>query len=139
MPRSRDRHDRGLRGPLAAPGSPVTLRQRTSRIAYFNECLSDAIADVLANDAEALQDIVVGIEDVPHLTTRWSGDRVPLSAALEATRTQPAQIVLYERPIEHRASSPSQLKRLVHRTLVEQLSTLTGRSITDLGGDEDWD
>ena len=117
----------------------MTLRQRTSRIAYFNECLTDAIAEVLANDAEALEDIVVGIEDVPHLTTRWSGDRVPLSAALEATKTQPVQIVLYERPIEHRASSPSQLKRLVHRTLVEQLSTLTGRSITDLGGDEDWD
>lgn len=94
---------------------------------------------VLAHDPGALDGILVGVEEVPHLADRWSGDRVPLSAALEATKSQEAQIVLYERPIEHRATSPGDLRYLVHRTLVEQLSTLTGRSIEDLGGDDDWD
>lgn len=139
MPRRRDRHDRGLRGPLAAPGSPVTLRRRASRAEFFADCLSAAVSDVLARNPTVLDDIVVGIEEVPHLNSRWSGDLVPLSAALEATRQQKARIVLYERPIEHRASSPDQLRRLIHRTLVEQLSTLTGRSIEDLGGSDDWD
>ena len=47
-------------------------------------------------------------------------------------------ILIFERPLEHRASSRSQLRRLVHRTIVEQLSTLTGRSIDELMGG-DWD
>lgn len=115
------------------------LERRRSRTDFFNECLTDAVTDVLAHDPAALDEIDVGIEEVPYLTSRWSGDRVPLSAALEATKRQRARIVLYERPIEHRASTPAQLRELVHRTLVEQLSTLTGRSIADLGGDTDWD
>lgn len=139
MPRRRDRHDRGFRGPIAAPDSPALLQRRQSRPDFFNDCLTDAIGEVLAHDPDALDGILVGVEEVPHLAQRWSGDRVPLSAALEATREQEAQIVLYERPIEHRAASPNGLRRLVHRTLVEQLSTLTGRSIEDLGGDDDWD
>ncbi|NLE96844.1 MAG: metallopeptidase family protein [Propionibacterium sp.] len=138
MPRRRDRHDRGFRGPIAAPDSPVKLRRRTSRTDFFNQCLGDAIRDVLEREPDALDGIVVGVEEVPHLAERWSGDRVPLSAALEASKSQQARIVLYERPIEHRAQTPSDLQRLVHRTLVEQLSTLTGRSVDSLGG-EDWD
>lgn len=97
------------------------------------------MAAVLARTPDALDDIVVGVEEVPYLTSRWSGDRVPLSAALEAGKGQPARIVLYERPLEHRASTPSQLRELVHRTLVEQLSTLTGRSLEELTGRDDWD
>nr|WP_231979677.1 metallopeptidase family protein [Tessaracoccus coleopterorum] len=50
-----------------------------------------------------------------------------------------AQIVIFERPLEHRAGSRSQLRDLVHQTIVEQLSALTGRSIEELGGDPGWD
>lgn len=139
MPRRRDRHGRGIRGPIAAPGSPARLAGRRSRTEFFNQCLGDAIAAVQAKDGAVLDSIVVGFEEVPYLTSRWSGDRVPLSAALEADRRQPARVVLYQRPIEHRSSSPAALRELVHRTLVEQLSTLTGRSLEDLGGDPDWD
>lgn len=97
----------------------------------------DAISRVLARDPNALDDIVVGVEEVPYLNSAWSGDRVPLSAAVEASRRERARVVLYERPIERRAQTPRELRRLVHRTLVEQLSTLTGRSISSLGLDED--
>jgi len=55
-----------------------------------------------------------------------------LAAAVEATTERAAQVVLYRRPIEHRAASPRGLRILVHRTLVEQLSALTGRSIAEL-------
>lgn len=96
------------------------------------------MTDIAAAAPDALTGIVVGVEEVPHLNVAWSGDRVPLSAALEPGRGRPAQIVIFERPLEFRASSRADLARLVHRTIVEQLSTLTGRSIEDLGG-EDWD
>ena len=85
--------------------------------------------------------MVVGVEDVPLLKTAWSGDRVPMSAALEPSKNRPAQIVIYQRPLEHRASSRSALRSLVHRTIVEQLSALTGRPVSELLGYEptDWE
>ena len=142
MPRRRDRHGRGIRGPLAAPnqwtGRPVPL-SRPSRVDFFNDCVTSAMADIAAVAPDALQDVIVGVEDVPHLNVAWSGDRVPLSAALEPSRGRKAQIVIFERPLEHRAVSRSQLRALVHQTIVEQLSALTGRSIDELGGLEDWD
>ncbi|MHA7859868.1 metallopeptidase family protein [Tessaracoccus sp. Y36] len=142
MPRRRDRHDRGMRGPLATPnplsGKPVPLG-RPTRVDYFNECVTNAMVDIAGACPDALNGIIVGVEEVPHLRGGWTGDRVPLSAAVEPSRGRKAQIVIFERPLEHRASSRGELRRLVHRTIVEQLSTLTGRSIEDLGGDENWD
>ncbi|MCC2592359.1 metallopeptidase family protein [Tessaracoccus sp. OS52] len=145
MPRSRDRHGRGIRGPLALPHTwssrPVPLR-RPSRTDYFNECVTSAMAEIASVNPQALTGIVVGVEDVPHFNINWSGDRVPMSAALEPSRDRRAQIVIYERPLEHRADSRAQLRRLVHRTIVEQLSALTGLDIDSLVDREigdDWD
>ncbi len=130
-----------MRGPLAAPnpftGRPVPIG-RPSRVEYFNDCVTSAMADIADACPDALNGIVVGVEDVPHLQGGWTGDRVPLSAGVDASRGRKAQVVIYQRPLEHRSSSRSQLRRLVHRTIVEQLSTLTGRSIDELGGDDDW-
>lgn len=145
MPRSRDRHGRGIRGPLARPNPwtkhPVPL-YRPSRADYFNECVTQALSDITDVNPSALDGILVGVEDVPHFNTNWSGHRVPMSAALEPGRGRGAQIVIYERPLEHRAASRGQLRRLVHRTIVEQLSALTGIPIgdlTDVDLDDDWD
>lgn len=144
MPRSRDRHDRGMHGPVALPDSnnrkTVPLRP-LNRVEYFNQCVKQALATIAEVDPHALDGMVVGVEDVPLLKTAWSGDRVPMSAALEPSKDRPAQIVIYQRPLEHRASSRSALRSLVHRTIVEQLSALTGRPISELLGYEptDWD
>lgn len=127
---------------MAAPnplsGRPVPLA-RPTRIDFFNDCVTSAMADIAGACPDALNGVVVGVEEVPHLSGDWTGGRVPLSAAVEPSRGRNAQIVIFERPLEHRASSRGQLRRLVHRTIVEQLSTLTGRSIDELGGDDDWD
>ena len=113
---------------------------RPSRVDFFNDCVTTAMADIAALSPDALDGIIVGVEDVPQQNLTWSGERVPLSAALEPSRGRKAQIVIYHRPLEHRASSRGQLRGLVHRTIVEQLSTLTGRSIEELTGeDPDWD
>ena len=144
MPRSRDRHDRGMHGPVALPDSnnrkTVPLRP-LSRVEYFNQCVKQALATIAEVDPHALDGMVVGVEDVPLLKTAWSGDRVPMSAALEPSKNRPAQIMIYQRPLEHRASSRSALRSLVHRTIVEQLSALTGRPVSELLGYEptDWE
>lgn len=143
MPRSRDRHGRGIRGPLALPhafsSSPVPLH-RPSRSEFFTDCVTDAMAAVASIDPDAFDDILVGVEDVPQWSPTWSADRVPMSAALEGEGSGKAQVVLYERPLEHRAANRSQLRRLVYRTIVEQLNALTGIPISDLTGidENDW-
>jgi len=133
-----------MHGPVALPDShnhkTVPLRP-LSRVEYFNQCVKQALATIAEADPHALDGTVVGVEDVPLLKTAWSGDRVPMSAALEPSKGRPAQIVIYERPLEHRASSRSALRSLVHRTIIEQLSALTGRPVSELLGYEptDWE
>ncbi len=142
MPRSRDRHGRGIRGPLALPhafsSSPVPLHH-PSRSEFFTECVTEAMAAVAAVNPDAFDDILVGVEDVPQWSPTWSADRVPMSAALEGTGSSKSQVVLYERPLEHRVASRAQLRRLVYRTIVEQLSALTGVGIKELTGIDDID
>ncbi len=95
-------------------------------------CVTDALEEISDFHPTALDGIIVGVEDVPHFSTDWSGGHVPMSAALEPTRGRRAQIVVYERPLEHRAGTRQQLRDLVHRTIVEQLSMVTGIAVEQL-------
>ncbi|MVA76720.1 hypothetical protein GC722_11900 [Auraticoccus sp. F435] len=143
--RRRDRHQRGIRGPMALPnrftGAPVRLRRTPRRSELFDRAVRDALARVASRCPEAVAGIEVGIEDVPLLASAWSGDRVPLAAALEPTDTTPGRVVIYRRPLELRAEDTTLLRALVHRTLVEQLSALTGLSVDEIDpdGDDDLD
>lgn len=126
----------GLRGPMALPnpytGRPAPLPRRSGRQEFFLTCLGDALAQVQRTCPDALQGIDIGTEEVPDSAVLWRDDRVPLAAAVEATSTEAARIVVFQRPMEHRAASRAGLRILVHRTLVEQLSALTGRSVEEI-------
>jgi Zincin-like metallopeptidase len=133
----RDRHGRGLRGPLALP-NPLTTRRAqpahpVNKADFFTEAVHDAVDRVGLQCPDVLVGITFGIEDVPQMV--WSGDQVPLAAALEGTADQAAQVVIYRRPLEHRAVSRRGLRILVYRTIVEQLSALTGRSVDEIDPD----
>lgn len=129
-----------MRGSLALPnrltGRPVPIRRPVGRGEFFLECLADAVAHVSRTCPAALTGVDVGAEEVPGRDVLWREDTVPLAAAVEASPTRPAQIVLFERPLEHRAATREGLRILVHRTLVEQLSALTGRSVEEIDPDE---
>lgn len=137
--RRRDRHQRGLRGPLALP-NPYGGRARpprpVGRSAFFDEAVHAAVERVAGSCPDALVGVTFGIEDVPDLPVSWAGDRVPLAAAVEADAEQMARVVVYRRPLEHRAASRRGLRILVHRTIVEQLAALTGRPVSDFSSDE---
>lgn len=136
MPRRRDRHDRGLRGPLALPndytGRAVRLRRAPSRHEFFTECMTDAVRRIQGTCPGGLDGVDIGVQEVPTLDGAWIDDRVPLAVAVEATSAQSAQIVIYRRPLEHRAGSRSELRDLVHRTMVEQLAALTARHVREI-------
>lgn len=142
----RDRHARGLRGPLAAPntyGVSLRLRRGRNRTAFFTACVAESAARITRQCPAALRGVELGVEEVPHLPVAWSDNRVPLAVAVEAVPGYPARVVVYRRPLEHRAASPRGLRILVHRTIVEQLSALTGLTPETIdpegyGLDTDW-
>ena len=147
MPRSRDRHARGFRGALALPnpitGRPVPVRTRPTRGERFLQAIEDAIARVQRSCPDCLTSIDVGVDEVPTRPAMWQGltdhGAVPLAAAIDAEPGQPARVIIYRRPLEHRAIDDDDLLDIVHRTLVEQLSILTGRSTADIDPEgEDW-
>lgn len=144
----RDSHGRGIRGRLAFPnpwtGSPAPLRVRQTRAEFFTMAVHEALASVADDCPRALVGVDVGIEDVPTIQAAWAPDRVPLAAAVSGTPTTHAQIVLYRRPLERRATTRRGLRILVLRTLVEQLGEVTGIPADEIDpsgrrSDDDWD
>ncbi|GAB3503468.1 metallopeptidase family protein [Amycolatopsis cihanbeyliensis] len=132
----RDRHGRGLRGPLY----PASLPAASSRAERFDTLVLDALEPIEARWRHELTELDVAVDDVPEV--RGSGTpaqaegvlhdgSVPLSRLVPAgvdrsglpTR---ARIVLYRRPLEARAKDPAELSELVHDVLVEQVATYLG-------------
>ncbi|WP_116112475.1 metallopeptidase family protein [Amycolatopsis ruanii] len=131
----RDRHGRGLRGPLY----PATLPAAASRAEKFDQLVLDALEPIEARWRDQLTKLDVAVDDVPEI--RGAGGpagvgvlhdgAVPLSRLVPAgvdraglpTR---ARIVLYRRPLEARAKDPGELAELVHDVLVEQVAGYLG-------------
>ena len=148
MLKSRDRHNRGLRGRLAWPnphtGAPVPIRSRQTKAEFFTLCVHDALAQISEHCPRALAGMDVGIEDVPVVGLGWTQERVPLAAAVSATPDVNGQVVLFRRPLERRARTRQGLRILVFRTIVEQLSEATAIPVDEIDPqghrtDDDWD
>ncbi len=140
----RDRHGRGIRGPLALPNTytrrPLKLPGRPTAAEFFIESMNASVQRLMQTCPDALAGIDIGVEDVPSSNFDWALlDRVPLAAAIDATVNRPARIVIFRRPLERRAADRADLRDLVHITMVEQLSALTARSMHDLDPDVDED
>jgi hypothetical protein len=139
----RDRHQRGLRGPLALPNTfsrnPAKPFRSPNKADFFADAVDEAVERIGRHCPDALVGITFGIEDVPYLERAWTGSEVPLAAAISGDADRLSQVVVYRRPLEHRAATRQGLRILVYRTVVEQLAALTGRSVDELdpeGGDD---
>jgi predicted Zn-dependent protease with MMP-like domain len=123
-----------MRGPVSLP-NPLTrtrLIDRPTAEGQFADYIAQTVARVAADCPQALARIDIGYEDVPVA----AGD-VPLATATSATPERNGQVVLYRRPLEHRAASQSDLRRLVRLTIVEQLAAITGLSPHQIDPEED--
>ena len=119
----RDRHGRGLRGPLAARQLPIS-RTRSER---FDDLVLDAVERLELRWADRLDGIEFAVEDVPPATPgAWSADPVPLARLFPSADSLPPRIVVYRRPVEARASSTEELRALVHDVVVEEIAELFG-------------
>ncbi|HVK21288.1 metallopeptidase family protein [Actinokineospora sp. HUAS TT18] len=131
--RNRDRHGRGLRGPLF----PSTLPAASTRAEKFDALVLDALEPIEARWRTELTKLDVAVDDVPEVPDGATPDGVladsgvPLARLVQAgvdRRGQPtrARIVLYRRPLEARAKDGADLAGLIHDVLVEQVATYLG-------------
>jgi predicted Zn-dependent protease with MMP-like domain len=132
----RDRHGRGLRGPLY----PASLPAASSRAERFDALVLDALEPIEARWRHELTKLDVAVDDVPEVPS--SNRPVPpegvlLDGMVPLSRLVPAgvdrkglptraRIVLYRRPLEARAKEPAELAELVHEVLVEQVAGYLG-------------
>ncbi len=123
----RDRRGRGMRGPAFGPGGPHgRVPAQLTRSERFDRVALDVLDDVATRWSEELAPLELAVEDIPVLPQTWIAPRVPLAALVPATATTPPRLVLYRRPIEHRAETSLDLEALVLTVVVEQLADFLG-------------
>ena len=145
--RRRDRHGRGLRGPLVplvvnVGGRELRVPAAQTRGERFDDLVLDAVEDLEQRWARELEGVEFAVEDVPLVplgsdasldedvvTDDTAGGAVPLGRLLPAgvdargRRTAP-RVVVYRRPLEARASDRTDLADLVHDVVVDQVARL---------------
>ncbi|MCN9244102.1 metallopeptidase family protein [Streptomyces sp. RY43-2] len=123
-PRRRDRHGRGMRGPVAPPQVPLAA----SRAEAFADLVQDSV-DRLERRWPQLAEIDFLVLEVPRLGgpgERWDEDAVPLGGAVPAREGRRAQVVVYRRPVELRTKGRDERAALIHEVVVEQVAELLG-------------
>lgn len=118
--RRRDRHGRGMRGPVAPPQVPLS----TSRGDTFRDLVLDSV-ERLERRWPQLADVEFLVLEVPSAV---SGETVPLGDSVAAEKNEPARVVVYRRPVEIRSKSRDERALLVHEVVVEQVAELLGLS-----------
>jgi predicted Zn-dependent protease with MMP-like domain len=125
----RDRRGRGPRGPRLLPAlSPGDLpaRRQPGRRERFDTLVLGIVTDVDERWQERLGLVEYAVEDTPLVPDDWGDEAVPLSSLIRGTGSQPSRLVLFRRPIEHRAGSREELEALVLTIVVEQVAELLG-------------
>jgi hypothetical protein len=121
-------------GPLAPRGVPA----RRTPAERFDQVALRILRAVAAPWTERLGDVELAVEEVPVIPPQWSSSTVPLSSYVESSGHRP-RLVLFRRPIEHRAENLAELEALLLTVVVEQLAEVLGLPAEDVlpGYDDD--
>lgn len=128
--RRRDRHGRGIRGPLIAPTLPA-WRTRSEK---FDDLVADSAARLVRANP-GLKVVEFGVEEIPPSDpSSWEGRTVVVGRYFPADRTTgvPARIVVYRRPLLTRAQDAGELVDLVRMVLAEQAAEMLGLNPWDV-------
>ena len=114
----RDRHARGLRGPLLPHNAPI----HSGPDAKFQARVRASISELDNRLGKPMKKVTFKVEAVPsRRDVVLSSGTVPLG---RIERGNPDVVVLYQRAIELRSSTPSQQMRIVKDVLAELLGLL---------------
>ncbi|MGH3448622.1 MAG: metallopeptidase family protein [Nocardioidaceae bacterium] len=132
--RTRERHGRGVRGPLSLPGplTPRAPQARPSRRQEFDEMVVSLVDRLLVRWGAELGDVEFGTEDVPQIPHDWVDEPVPFGALNREGLGLPARIVVFRRPVELRAPTRLEQVALVNEVLVEHIAELLGRDVEEI-------
>lgn len=132
----RDRHNRGLRGPLMPHNVPA---HETRRDIFLN-LVKSAIEEIDERIGEkvkgSLSSIEFSVDQIPsdvELKNRKTS--VPLGRHESAIGNKAAKVVLYRRPIELRGTDEESLERIIRDVLAENIGTLVGMNPNDVDPD----
>jgi hypothetical protein len=81
---------------------------------------------VVARWPDRLGDVDLAVEEVPVLPTGWSERTVPLASYVDRSTTSAPRLVLFRRPLEHRAETLLDLESLLLTVVVEQFAEVLG-------------
>ena len=125
-----------MRGPAYGPDAPRgrVPAHRTER-ERFDQVAVDVMSDVESRWTEQLAPVELAVEDIPVLPRTWVAPRVPLASLVPGTAVTPPRLVLFRRPIEHRAENRADLDALVLTIVVEQLADYLGVPAEDVHPD----
>lgn len=127
----RDRHGRGLRGPVLPPTVPAAR----SRAEQFDLALLDTVHLLERRLGAGLDGVEFAVEDVPpSAPAPWEAGAVSLGRYFpaDAAAGLTDRIVLYRRPMASRAEGPEDLAVMIYEVVVEQVAHLLGRDPQDI-------
>ncbi|WP_244960213.1 metallopeptidase family protein [Actinomyces faecalis] len=127
--RRRDRHGRGLRGPLLPPHLPA-WRTRAEK---FDEMVATAAED-LSRRWPVVKTIQLAVEEVPPSDPApWErGVVLGRGFSAEPRAGLPSRIIIYRQPVSSRADGEEELVELVRQVVVEQVAQMLGRRPEDI-------
>ncbi len=120
-----------MRGPGVLPRRPGTPETRTPA-ERFDDVVLAAVTDLEQRWADRLGLVEYAVEEVPSLSDDWTPTSVPLSALVRGSGADTTRVVLFRRPLEHRAETHHELQALVLTVLVEQVAELLGMPPEDV-------
>ena len=128
-----------MRGPGIVPTDPRTPALRTAR-QRFDQLVLDVVTPLDERWQRHLGLVEYAVEDAPMLPDDWGDETVPLSSLVRGKGQAPTRLVLFRRPIEHRAIDRDSLEAMVHTVVVEQIAELLNLSpgqVDERYGDEE--
>ncbi|WP_225869241.1 MULTISPECIES: metallopeptidase family protein [unclassified Nocardioides] len=141
----RDRRGRGMRGPAVLPLTWPSSEHRPpkpySRRELFDRILLDVVSEIDARWSDHLGLLEYAVEETPQLPDDWDSARVPLSSLVRGSGATPTRLVVFRRPLEHRAHDRADLEAIILTVVVEQVAELLGIEPADVDprypGDDD--
>ncbi len=118
----RDRHGRGMRGPMLPHKAPA-YRSHSQK---FGELVNRAVSDLEARFPASMTGISIAVEDVPSKRDLVLNDGAVVLG--RADRSNPSRVVLYRFPIEMRSTSESELDRIIRDVLALYVGLVLGMS-----------
>jgi predicted Zn-dependent protease with MMP-like domain len=114
-----------MRGPGVVPRRPGSPELPTGR-ERFDELALSIVTSVDRRWQDELGLVEYAVEDAPQIPDDWEDGQVPLSSLVRGSGATPTRLVLFRRPIEHRADSRADLEALVLTVVGELVAELLG-------------